>query len=532
MPITLYVHSVAGLGFYLRSRASTVQAEAVTPPDDVTAAFGLRRPDLPTYRRADIESHNSADKRIWVTFKEGVYDVTEFVESHPGGKKILLAAGKQLEPFFQLYAVHRSEHVMETMEALRIANLHPDDKVTSAQMDANDPFAKDPQRTPLLRVHSTKPFNAEPPPEILADEYLTPNDIFFVRNHLPVPEVDPEKYRLEIKGEGVRPLKLSLEELQKKFPVHKITAAVQCAGNRRKDMAKTRSVRGLSWDGTAISNAEWTGVKLSDVLAHMGAKEDDVEHVIFRGLDVDVEGVPYEASIPAASAFDPRKDVLLAFQMNGVTLPRDHGYPLRVIVPGVVGARQVKWLSRITLSKTESDGHWQANDYKVFNPSIDWHNVDFTKSPAIQEYPIQSAICEPSNGTVLDDAEEVTIKGYAWSGGGRGIIRVDVSIDGGKSWIDAELSTVDQKLHREWAWSLWEVTVDIPEGQRKLDIICKAVDTSHNSQPESEHGIWNLRGLIHNAWHRITVSVPEEWAACFRDHFVYAPSQWETTLRM
>ena len=138
--------------------------------------------------------------------------------------------------------------------------------------------------------------------------------------------------------------------------------------------------------------------------------------------------------------------------------------------------------------------------------------MDYSKSVAIQEYPIQSAICEPSPGTTLNDSEEVTLKGYAWSGGGRGIIRVDVSIDGGKTWQCADLEKEKQPLHREWAWTIWEATLPIPKHMRgkQLELVCKAVDTSHNAQPDSIDGIWNLRGLIHNAWHRVKVNVPRD----------------------
>lgn len=146
--------------------------------------------------------------------------------------------------------------------------------------------------------------------------------------------------------------------------------------------------------------------------------------------------------------------------MNGEPLPRDHGFPLRVVAPGVVGARNVKWLGKIVLSEKESDSHWQQRDYKGFSPNIDQANVDFSTAPAIIDYPIQSAICEPRENAkiTLDAAGRVKVRGYAWSGGGRKIVRVDVSADGGKNWTTASLTQEEaSSLYRSWAWTLWEV---------------------------------------------------------------------------
>jgi sulfite oxidase len=184
---------------------------------------------------------------------------------------------------------------------------------------------------------------------------------------------------------------------------------------------------------------------------------------------------------------------------------------VRIIIPGIVGARQVKWLTTIKLSQEESSCHWQQNDYKGFHSSIDWHNVDFKCVPAIMELPVQSAICEPIGETELEeDADEVTVKGYAYSGGGRGIVRVDVSIDGGKTWNAAVLNQPKQPLYKTFAWTFWEATLPIPENHDgKVKIICKAVDTSYNVQPDNVEGIWNLRGVLSNAWHRIQVVVPK-----------------------
>ena len=399
----------------------------------------------------------------------------------------------------------------ELLEELRIGNIHPDDMQDIPVPDTNDPYARDPQRHPALRINSSKPFNAETPQLLLTDNFHTPNELFFVRNHLPVPHIDTKDFRLEVNVPGRwKSIKLSVDDLKDKFKVHTISAAVQCAGNRRSHMAaESKPVKGLSWGMTAISNAEWTGVMLADVLEWAGIKEGDIEHVIFQGEDKDLEGVPYEASIPAATALDPRREVMIAFKMNGQDIPLDHGFPLRLVVPGSVGARQVKWLGKIIPSKTESTSHWQQKDYKTFTPSIDWATADFSKAAAIQDYPIQSAITDPMNGATID-GDEVTLKGYAWSGGGRGIIRVEVSADGGNTWHEAELHQVKQKYNREWAWTLWEATIPLPENTDSTKLICKAIDSSHNQQPESAESIWNLRGLIHNAWHKVDVKISNE----------------------
>jgi len=169
-----------------------------------------------------------------------------------------------------------------------------------------------------------------------------------------------------------------------------------------------------------------------------------------------------------------------------------------------VAARSVKWLHRIVASPNESPSHWQQNDYKTFHPSVDWDTVDFRSSPAIQDVPVQSAICEPAPGTVVPpDLDELTVKGYAWSGGGRPIIRVDVSADGGTTWHNAQLAPANSSDNKAWAWTRWQATVPIPSSSDKLRLICKGVDSSFNVQPENVEGIWNLRGVLGNSWFRV-----------------------------
>lgn len=381
-----------------------------------------------------------------------------------------------------------------------------------------DPYALDPERHPALRVNSLKPFNAEPPPELLADSYITPSAIFFKRNHLPVPQVDAASYRLQVEGLPGGTLTLSLDELKSRFPKHTVTATLQCAGNRRSEMNRVKQVKGLNWNTAAISNATWAGARLRDVLLAAGYSPDvalRARHVQFEGLDRDVTGTSYGASIPLSKAVGEDGDVLLAYEMNGQPLPADHGFPLRAVVPGTVGARNVKWLSRVVVSDQESSSHWQQNDYKGFSPATDWDTVDFRSAPAIQELPVQSAVTWPPEGATVGADGQVTARGYAWSGGGREVVRVDVSLDGGRTWQLATLRGGEGEEApppgRAWAWKLWEVTAPLPADARdELEIVCKAVDSSYNTQPDTVAPIWNLRGVLSNAWHRVQVKVQRE----------------------
>uniref|UniRef100_A0A8C8SKS2 Sulfite oxidase, mitochondrial n=1 Tax=Pelusios castaneus TaxID=367368 RepID=A0A8C8SKS2_9SAUR len=463
----------------------------------------------PVFTRQEVGRHRSLADRVWVTYGSEVFDITDFVELHPGGpSKILLAAGGALEPFWAMYAVHSQEHVLEILRGYKVGELSPEEQSQPAQ---GDPYSGDPPRHPALKVNSLKPFNAEPPAELLTENYLTPSQLFFKRNHLPVPAVDPASYRLEVEGPGGRTLSLSLPELKSRFPKHEVTATLQCAGNRRSEMNHVRPVKGLEWGIAAISTARWGGARLRDILAYAGygGEETGEWHVCFEGLDKDLSGSAYGASIPYGKAMACEGDVLLAYEMNGEELPRDHGYPVRVVVPGVVGARNVKWLSRVLVSREESPSHWQQNDYKGFSPSVDWDTVDFTTAPAIQELPIQSAITDPPPSATVPPGE-LTIKGYAWSGGGRGVIRVDVSLDGGRTWHVAEMAGEEQPPGRAWAWRLWQLTAPVPTGSTELDIVCKAVDTSYNVQPDTVEPIWNLRGVLSNAWHRVHITVAQD----------------------
>jgi len=227
---------------------------------------------------------------------------------------------------------------------------------------------------------------------------------------------------------------------------------------------------------------------------------------------VQFEGVDgTKASIPIEKAMSLAGDTLLAWEMNGEELPADHGYPLRVVVPGHVGVRNIKWVNRIVASEEEADGVWQRGmAYKSFGPDVtSLEGVDVSKYAPIQEMPVQSAILSPPPHAkcVAGAGDTLEVKGFAWSGGGKGIVRVDVSADDGRTWHTATLNEgAEQPPHRAWAWTFWEADVPISDHFRgQTTLVCKAVDASHNTQPESLAGVWNLRGLANNAWHRVPV---------------------------
>lgn len=196
------------------------------------ATAGAFKAELPSFSKDEVAKHNSKQTGIWVTYKDGVYDVSKWVDIHPGGSsRLMLAAGGPIDPFWAMYAQHNTDQVKEILEEYRIGNLE------GGSAPVGDPYENEPKdRHPSLLVRSTAPMNAETPLELLSEVLLTPNDIFYIRNHLPVPEIDKTKYEVHVGGEGLKSLTLDLETLKRNFKKHTIVATIQCTGNRRKDL--------------------------------------------------------------------------------------------------------------------------------------------------------------------------------------------------------------------------------------------------------------------------------------------------------
>lgn len=354
---------------------------------------------------------------------------------------------------------------------------------------------------PEFIVRSEQPFNGGPPLPLLRQQLVTPTELFFVRNHGNVPEVDVNAYRLIVGGSVDRALRLSLADLCTEFPSVTLPATLQCAGIRRTELMAVEAIPGeLPWEAEAISTGLWRGVPLRSVLAAAGVAAE-AQHVAFTGLDMVQrrgETFGFGGSVPLAKALHP--ELILAYELNDAPLPPAHGFPLRVVAPGYVGARSVKWLATITLQPEPSTNYFQQRAYKLFPSDVHADTVDWTQGEMLAELEVNAVICRPTTDDILP-AGFVDVQGYAIAGGEQGIQGVEVSSDGGQTWIEARLSEPAQP----WTWRFWEAQCELKTGSHELVVRACAADGT--TQPPDVAPIWNFKGYMNNAWHRVTITI-------------------------
>ena len=316
------------------------------------------------------------------------------------------------------------------------------------------------------------------------DGVITPHRFFFVRNNSVSIEVDPENWSLSIEGEAVaRPMELSYDEVTA-MESRTLEAYLECAGNHRAmfDLVNGRAARGDQWKSGAVGNAEWTGVPLGDVLRAAGIREDAAS-VLLVGMDIDSPEAGFRRVIPAEVAMDP--DTLLVHGMNGETLPRDHGFPLRALVPGWVGSTSIKWLSRIVVS---SEQQWTRNNttsYVLIGD--DYPPEGEALGQVVTTQSVKSALALPWPAGI--DAGSHRIGGYAHSPAGR-IAEVEWSDDSGRSWQRAELIGPQARL----GWVRFEFDWEVSAGMHT--VMTKATDVAGNTQPDQVP--FNEKGYLFN----------------------------------
>ena len=349
---------------------------------------------------------------------------------------------------------------------------------------------------PLL-ARVTRPLDAETSVREFTS-FLTPNHRFFVRSHFgpPAPELISEAgWKLRVNGLVERSQEFTLKDLKQLEPVT-ITAVVQCSGNGR--AFHQPKVPGVQWERGAVGNAEWTGVRLRDVLAKAAVKEG-AQHVQLQGADRPaVTSVPlFTRSIPLAKALHP--DTILAYEMNGRPLTLLHGAPLRAILPGWMADSCTKWLTEITVQEEAAKGYYMQTAYRMPVKPIEAAGTTSTgPSVPVEAMVVKSLIAAPHEGETVK-VGPVTVQGVSWSGEAT-VVKVEVSVDDGKTWDPARLLGGDLPYAwRQWQW-LWKARTAGP-----MTILCRATDSRGDMQPAATP--WNPGGFLWNGWDRVSVTV-------------------------
>jgi sulfane dehydrogenase subunit SoxC len=322
---------------------------------------------------------------------------------------------------------------------------------------------------------------------------VTPVGLHYLLIHYDIPAVDVGTFELKIGGAIAHPRAFSLDDLRAR-PSVELEVTMECAGNGRALL----SPRPLSqpWLAEAVGTAAWTGTPLASLLRESAPNEDAVE-VVFTGLDRGFEGGQqqvYERSLPLEEAL--REDVLLAYGMNGGPLLPQHGYPLRLVVPGWYGMTSVKWLTKITVTDRPFRGYQQTDAYRMRSSEDDEGTPLDRMLPRALLIPPGIASFPERHRTV--EAGPQVIEGRAWSGLAP-IEAVEFSADGGATWAEAELDPSGSR----WAWRGWRAQWDATPGNHLL--CCRARDEAGNVQPDEAP--WNVGGYANNGIQRVTVTV-------------------------
>ncbi|CAL9099680.1 unnamed protein product [Musa acuminata var. zebrina] len=380
------------------------------------------------------------------------------------------------------------------------------------------------ERNPsLIRLTGKHPFNCEPPlAQLMHHGFVTPVPLHYVRNHGAVPNADWGTWTVEITGLVKRPVQLTMDELVRDFASVEIPVTLVCAGNRRKEQNMVRQTIGFNWGPAAVSTTVWRGARLRDVLRQCGVmgRKDGALFVCFEGaeeLPSDGSGSKYGTSLRREVAMDPSRDVMLAYMQNDEPLLPDHGFPVRVIIPGFIGGRMVKWLKRIIVTPQESHNYYHYKDNRVLPSHVDadlvnaeawWYKPEYI----INELNINSVITTPDHDEMLPinaftTQRPYTMKGYAYSGGGRKVTRVEITLDGGETWLVCELDHPEKpnKYGRYWCWCFWSLEVEVLNLLGAKEVAVRAWDESLNTQPEKL--IWNVMGMMNNCWFKVKMKV-------------------------
>jgi len=371
---------------------------------------------------------------------------------------------------------------------------------------------RDPRMNRLTGIH---PFNTEAPLSVLREhKYITPASLHFVRNHGICPKLFWHDHSIDISGLVDRPMKLTMAELVA-LPKISVPVSINCAGNRRKEQNLIHKGIGFHWGCSAVSTVVWTGVPLIEVMKYVGIKPE-AKWLNFAGPigEVAAGDSTYGASHATAVCMNPARSCMLAFMMNGELLHPDHGYPVRLVMPGYIGGRMIKWLSTISVTETEGDehSHYHWYDNRVFPKHIESKDMataeNIWKDPAytINDRNINSAIWSPAHCAKIKVTDAMyTVGGYAYAGAGRPVHRVEVTVNNAQNWRPAKIERFEEpdEYGQCYCWVFWSVEIPINVLANCGEFAVRAWDDSQNCQPERPN--WNLMGMMNNNWFRVKV---------------------------
>lgn len=359
------------------------------------------------------------------------------------------------------------------------------------------PYVNEPQKAPLILL-TDRPVQLETPRHYFRTAF-TPNEAFYVRWHLDgIPNtVDLQSWRLQIAGNVNKPVALTLAELMRKFKAVSAAAVNQCSGNSRSQLQPR--VPGGQWGNGAMGNALWTGVLLRDLLNRAGVKDGSVQ-VQFQGLDTGQgpAGLGSNAFLKSLDLDNPvLDDCIVAYLMNGETLPMLNGFPVRLVVPGYFATYWVKSLTWIRVLAAPDDNFWMKTGYRVpdtlgGNTTPEDMRAGKVKMVPIGRFPVRSFLISPDGSSEIPVGMRVTLQGIACSGFGR-INRVEVSDDAGKSWRFATLGAD----HGPYSFRTWE-SEWTPQSAGRCTLAVRASDEKGNTQ--LDEAVWNPGGYL---WNRI-----------------------------
>jgi DMSO/TMAO reductase YedYZ molybdopterin-dependent catalytic subunit len=384
--------------------------------------------------------------------------------------------------------------------SIPFAHLMPAGLIPAALAQSDQPF-EIPGKDGLI-VLNDRPVNAETPAHLL-DDRVTPASRLFVRNNGIPPvtdDIDLDAWELNFGGESVeREITLTVGQLKEMFEHHTYQLQLECGGNGRSEFVPPAS--GNQWSTGAIGCPEWTGVRLRDVLEHVGIRDDAV-YIGYYGADTHLSGdpgkVPISRGVPIEKGL--QDEALIAWAMNGEDIPVMNGYPLRLVVSGWPASVAGKWVNKIVVRNQVHDGpKMTGTSYRVpCNPVAPGTVVPDDEMCIIESMPAKSLITFPESGIEHAVASALTVRGHAWAGDLE-VEAVHVSIDFGATWQAAQL----EKPVNRFAWQHWNAAVEFP-GTGYYEVWVRATDSAGRSQPMVLPG-WNPKGYLNNACHRIAV---------------------------